>query len=181
MPLCWRRLLVNAGVQSTTSNPLMNGCPSIVLESIEGNLDQGDQQGNQCLGSGRAVDDREHVLDMLRQVITDFQDDLHPGWSDEKVNAAELLEYSRADVGGKEVVFSKSYARTSTRVSYNVFARYEESVRGAPATKEYVCTVLRFVKATAPGCPPIRFAVSDLHVLSKSWRELWPAVGCQGF
>lgn len=70
-------------------------------------------------------------------------------------------------MAGKEVIFSTSYAKASTRVSYNVYAQYEETVRGVAAEKEYVCKVHRFIKAIAAGCPPLRFAIADLNKLQK--------------
>lgn len=145
-----------------------DGFPSIVQGNIVGGihkLDEGDLQGNQFLGSGKEIGDEDVVVKVLRQVITEFRDGLHPAWSAEvEAEDVDLLEHSRADLAGKEVVFSTSYAKTFTRVSYNVYARFEEPVRGEAVMKEYVCTLQRFVKATLikHRCPPIRIAIADL-------------------
>jgi hypothetical protein len=128
-------------------------------------MNHGDGQGNQLLG--RDVLDRGHVIHVLRQHINDFHDDLHLGWSDEKVDEAQLLEYGRADVGGKEAIFATTYAKASMRVSFSVVARYEECVRGAPPTKEYVCKLQLYNKATARGRSPVRLVNVDLHALGK--------------
>jgi hypothetical protein len=143
------------------------------------NLDDGDEEGNQCLGSGREVtaeEERRDVLRVLRLVIAKFHDDIPRGWSElgEEIVTTSLLEYSRAHAGGREVVHSASYQRESKRISSNVLVRYDE--RGTHA--EYVCKVQRFIKASAVGCPPIRFAIGDLHRLetvSKDFGTLWMA------
>jgi hypothetical protein len=143
------------------------------------NLDDGDAEGNQCLGSGREITDEEErrdVLRVLRRAIVKFRDDIPRGWSElgEEIVTTSLLEYSRADAGGREVVHSASYQRESKRISSNVLVRYDE--RGIHA--DYVCKVHRFIKASAVGCPPIRLAIGDLHRLetaSEDFGTLWMA------
>jgi hypothetical protein len=106
------------------------------------------------------------------------------GWSEveEEIVSASLLEYSRADAGGREVVHSASYERELKRILSNVLVRYDE---GGPTHLEYVCKVHRFIKASAVGCRPIRFkrpirkfATGDLHHLemaSEDFCTLWMA------
>jgi hypothetical protein len=145
------------------------------------NLDEGDAEGYQCIGSGREVKTGERglVLDVLRQVIQLFCGSDHLAWTPDKIANASLLEYRRADVRGKEIVFSTSYAKAKKSISWNVFVRYGEPGRGGATTmREYVCTVHRFIKASAEGCPPIRFGIGDLYKLKRVGEQfgtLWVA------
>lgn len=54
--------------------------------------------------------------------------------------------------------------------------RYAEDSRGGETEREYAYTVHRFFKATSAGCPPIRFAVGDLHrlrLMQEKHGQLW--------
>jgi hypothetical protein len=85
------------------------------------------------------------------------------------------LEYSRADAGGREEIHSAAYQRSTTRNSSNVLVRYNE---GGPMATEYVCKVQSFIKASAVGCDPIRFAIGDLYLLETKdddFGTLWMA------
>ncbi len=89
---------------------------------------------------------------------------------------------------GKEIVYSTSYAKAKKSISWNVFVRYGEPGRGGATTmREYVCTVHRFIKASAEGCPPIniRFGIGDLYKLKRVGEQFGTLrsqiVGRRGF
>jgi hypothetical protein len=80
-------------------------------------LDDGDEDGIQCLRSEREVGDeleRRKVLGVLRGVIERFDQQIPDGWSEEKTASASFLEYRRADTGRKEVIHSRSYKKESS-------------------------------------------------------------------
>jgi hypothetical protein len=140
-------------------------------------LDEGNGDGDQLLGSGREVKDQEYMRGVLRKVVDVFQEEIRDlagaAWSEDTVEEAELLEYGRAHVGGREAVFATSYNKSSTRVSYNVYAQYREPGQGLAT---YVGTVHRFFKASAPGCTPLRVAVADLFRMQQvpsEFGRLW--------
>jgi hypothetical protein len=95
------------------------------------NLDQGDMQGNQCLGGGKSIhpDDRPAVVVLLRKLLIDFPDETTTAaWLREgNLEAADMFEYSRAHASGEEIVHALSYKKSTVRVSSNVFARYDEA------------------------------------------------------
>ncbi len=58
-----------------------------------------------------------------------------------------------------------------------MYLPYHE-IKLARAPSEYVCTVHKFIKASAAWCAPIRFALGDLHHLeekSETFGTLWMA------
>jgi hypothetical protein len=176
--------LVSEGVNKTRWSHNVKSFDELVPEyrsqEHKGKNHDGDASGDQCLGSGREItaeEERRDVLRVLRRVMAKFHDDIPSGWSEleEEVISVRILEYSRADAGGREVVHSASYQRESKRISSNVLVRYDE---GGSTHVEYVCKVHRFIKASAVGCRPIRFATGDLHRLktvSDDFGTLWMA------
>lgn len=138
------------------------------------NLDEGDCLGNQCVGSGTPMlgTERDVILRVLAQVVEQFSANVQPygvNWKEPgTVEGAQLLSYSRAHVNGDEIVFSQGYGRPSERDSTRVYVKYkEEGSGGIEVENEYAGTCMHFVKATAEGCPPLRFAVTDLQLLQR--------------
>jgi hypothetical protein len=146
------------------------GPPELALKSLsewvpqeEGRagLDEGDEEGNQLLGSGREL--KSQQLQQAHAAVGKlFRHGLAPaGWYDHMVAGATFRLYTYADLKGSELVHSTAYLRSRTRVSYHVYAEYFEG-GGTEATR-YMAKVLYFLKVISASCPhPLRIAVSDL-------------------
>jgi hypothetical protein len=135
------------------------------------NLDEGDREGCQLLGSGRALEPEERLdaLTGLQHLWNDFHDVLIPaGWSEDLLLQSSLLSYCHADAGGSgEIIQSMKYGRTKTRESYHVRVSYLETGIDGEVQAEYVASVRFFLKVSpsqtaAPEVQPLRLAIARL-------------------
>jgi hypothetical protein len=144
------------------------------LEVRGSNVDDGDVDGNQLLGSGKDLKQSEAglVVAALHRRI----DELCPaGWDHSDVNAATIHVYTYADIHGRELLHSTSYLRPKSRVSYNALVAYEEA-GGVEVT--YVARVRFFVKVAAVGRVPLRVGIADMcrvQLVPEATGRVWHA------
>jgi hypothetical protein len=139
------------------------------------NADVGDSDGTQLLGSGRQLSGEtlQAVRDSVRAYIRDWKpagwvvgdpsDD--EGMQQDDVAAADILEYTYADVRGGEILHSVLYTRPRSRVSYNVLCQFYEGADDSDDVTRYIAQVQRFVKvspAVAGQGQPLRLAITHL-------------------
>lgn len=122
------------------------------LRGQEADLDDGDADGNQLLGKGKAVrrKDRRGVLAAVQGFISKWRP---KGWDagDVTSQCSNIREHKHADVPGVGSVACTTYGRARTRVSYYVLHRSENA--------ESVARIERFVMVSKAGLQPLRLAV----------------------
>jgi hypothetical protein len=141
------------------------------------NVDDGDRQGCQLLGSGHVptAEESSACHTALQQLWTEFHDDLESaGWSQHMLLEGEILVYSHADAGdSSERIHCKQYRRVQKKESFHVRVSYVED---GDRRVEYVASVQFFVKVlpVQGGSPwavgemePLRLAISRLSKIEK--------------
>ena len=122
------------------------------LRGQEADLDDGDADGNQLLGKGKAVrrKDRQGALAVALGLINKWRPE---GWdaSDVSLLCRNIREHKHADVPGVGSVACTTYGRARTRVSYYVLHRSEIG--------ESVARIERFVLVSKAGVQPLRLGV----------------------
>jgi hypothetical protein len=123
------------------------------------NVDEGDAEGCQLLGSGRSMTAEESNLasSAVRDLWSNFSNELEPlGWTSFLLSQAEVLVYCHADSGGptSEIIHSQAYERPKVKESFYVRVSYiEELGRSRPAREvNYVAKVRFFIKIIPEQC-----------------------------
>ena len=134
------------------------------LRGQEADLDDGDADGNQLLGKGKAVcrKDRQGVLAAVQGSINKRR---LKSWdaSDVSLQCYNIREHKHADVPGVGSVACTTYGRARTRVSYYVLHRSESG--------ESVARIERFVLASKAGVQPLRLAVGLCYAQRPPLRD----------
>eukprot|EP00884_Botryococcus_braunii_P006790 jgi/Botrbrau1/16111/Bobra.7_2s0075.1 len=133
------------------------------------NVDEGDGEGCQLLGSGRALkpEERLEALTGLQHLWNDFHEVLIPaGWSEDLLMQSSLLSYCHADAGGSgEIIHSMKYGRTKTRESYHVRVSYLEPGIDGEVQADYVASVRFFLKVSPSQTAPPEARLDDVQPL----------------
>ena len=122
------------------------------MRGQEADLDDGDADGNQLLGKGKALRrrDRRSTAAAVRGFISKSRPE---GWEcgDVDQQCRGMREHKHANVPGVGSVACTTYGRARTRVSYYVLHR--------SGTTERVARIERFVLLSKPSQQPLRLAV----------------------